>query len=343
MTSVLPARSGAAAGALRILQLVLLSISGTAAAHGQTRAPSDLAHWESIKPLFGRVERVAAGSEPADEIATGWGCHFFKAEAGVVFVPFTIEVPAGTFSSFPLAMYVRVVARGAPAPAPGPRDALAQYPFEDAAIVEQPGDGRISRGFSAPPGKYDLYIGLADRADPSVPDPKAVVIKREIDVPAIGPGLDVSSLVIVEKIEVDPRGRRLDYEEQLDEPYALWGSKLTPALRRAFRRGEHLSVTFLVYGAEPAPDGALDVEVDYSFYRRTPAGEQFFTRTRPELLNRETLGPGFDQGAGDLAVAGRQVPLATFEDGSYRLEIRVTDKTGGRSLSRSLSFAVSGS
>src|SRR5438552_921407 len=117
---------------LRIAPLLIAAAASTHPALGQTRKPIN-EEWDQVKPLFKIVEEVAAGKPAPSDVTLSWHCHFLKAQSGVVFVPFTLKIERSAFAAFPVAMYVRVVGRGAPAPAPGPRDALAQYPFEDAA------------------------------------------------------------------------------------------------------------------------------------------------------------------------------------------------------------------
>src|SRR5687768_2216826 len=75
---------------------------------------------EQVRPLFKLVEEAAAGKPVPVDFLLSWQYYFVKAESGLVVVPFTVKIEKGQFTSFPLAMYVRVVMRGAPAPAPGP-------------------------------------------------------------------------------------------------------------------------------------------------------------------------------------------------------------------------------
>jgi hypothetical protein len=311
-------------------------------APGQTRRPAG-DQWEQVKPLFKLVEEVAAGKRAPADAPMKWQCHFLNASAEMVFVPFTVTIEQGTFTAFPLAMYLRVVTRGSPAPAPGPKDALAQYPFEDAAVIEQPKDGRVSRAFAVPAGEYDVYVALREGQRADATDPRTVVLKQTVSVPDLKSDLAVSSIIVVDRIETDPANKRLNFEEQLDEPYRWWGIKMTPAIENRFGRGAKLSVIFLVYNAAAAADDKPDVEVQYSFHQKTDAAERFFTKTRPELFNRQTLAPGFSLAGGDLIIAGQETPLAGFAQGDYRLEIRVTDKTNGRLLIRNVYFTVVGS
>jgi hypothetical protein len=192
------------------------------------------------------------------------------------------------------------------------------------------------------PGHYDLYVALGERSDASLPPPRRLVLRQEIHVPEFGTTLSSSSIVVLEHADADPRNRRLNFEEQLNEPYALWGLRLTPALRSTFGRRERLAIALLVYNAAPAADGKPDVEVQYAFYRREGATETLFTRTRPELLNSETLGGSFSAATGDLPIAGVQVPLTSFPDGVYRLQITITDKATGSAIARAVIFTVDG-
>jgi hypothetical protein len=299
--------------------------------------------WNQIRPLFAFVEQTASRQLPPTDVALPWFCHFLNAEAGNVFVPFTIDVRSAHFTSYPVGMYLRVVKRGSPAPAPGPRDALAQYPFEDAAVFDRPDDGRISRAFAAPPGEYDVYVALIERTTPEHPIAAHVVLKHEVTVPDLASDLAVSSMFVLDKTEIDSGGRRLNFEEQLDEPYVWWGTKLTPSFRTSFGRRDKLSVSFVVYNAASAAGDKPDVEIQYAFYRRNDSAETFFVRTRPETFNADTLRREFSLSSGDLVVAGQAMPLASFPDGHYRLAITVTDKVSRKSITRDVVFDVAGS
>ena len=294
-----------------------------------------------MKPLFALVEQVAAGRAAPSDATVAWQCHFLNAQAGVVFVPFTLQFDRGAFTS-PIAMYVRVVARGAPAPAPGPRDALAQYPFEDAAIVDDPADGRIVRAFTAPPGDYDVYVALAEGTVSSGATPRTLVVKKAVTVPRFESSLAVSSVIVADNVEIDPSQKRPDFEQQLDHPYTLWGMKVTPSMTTTFARSGKLSVTFLVYNAMPVDGDKPDVEVRYHVHRLLGASEVFFAAAPPEQFDARTLAPHFSLAAGDLIVAGRQLPLTNVPDGEYRLEILVTDRAAGRSVTRDVGFTVAG-
>jgi hypothetical protein len=298
--------------------------------------------WERFRPLFTLVEEASAGHSVPSDVPVTWQSHVLKAEADTNFVLFTFKVPPGGFTSFPLAMYLRVVEHGALATPPGPRDALAQYPFEDVAIFDEPINGRISRAFAAPAGQWDVYVALREAMRSELQVPKTVVFRREVDLPDLSTDLAVSSIIVADKIEADTDNKRLDFEDQLDDPYRLWGMRITPALETRFGHDKTLSLTFLVYNTLVAENDKPDVEIDYTFFRKSGNTETFFGKTSPQLFNPRTLAPDFSLSAGNLLIGGHAVPLRPFPNGDFRLEITVTDKTSGKSLMRDVSFTVAG-
>jgi hypothetical protein len=107
-----------------------------------------------------------------------------------------------------------------------------------------------------------------------------------------------------------------------------------------FRRDQELIAVFLVYNPTVMPDRKFDVQVEYHFFQRKPEGDAYLNRTEPQRFNPAILGPRFDPAAGHPLMAGQAVPLAGFQDGEYRLAIRVTDLISGRSLTRDVNFTV---
>jgi hypothetical protein len=57
-------------------------------------------------------------------------------------------------------------------------------------------------------------------------------------------------------------------------------------------------------------------------------------------LNGQTLSPA-DLASGQLQ-AGQAIPLQSFPEGDYRLEIKVTDNTAKKMVSRDVNFTVTG-
>jgi hypothetical protein len=85
------------------------------------------------------------------------------------------------------------------------------------------------------------------------------------------------------------------------------------------------------------------VVVEYNFYAKEAGAEKFFNKTNPQNLNAQTLPPQFDFAAGHQLQTGQAVPLGSFPEGEYRLEIKVTDKLANKTLTRDVNFSVAGS
>jgi hypothetical protein len=101
-------------------------------------------------------------------------------------------------------------------------------------------------------------------------------------------------------------------------------------------------VIFWIYGAQAATSGKPDVTIDYNFYQRMGDGEKYFNKTAPQQLNATTLPPQFDTALGHQLPGSLVVPLASFPAGDYRLEIKITDKPSGKTLTRDVTFSVVG-
>src|SRR5438046_2390252 len=100
----------------------------------------------------------------------------------------------------------------------------------------------------------------------------------------------------------------------------------------------------LIYNPKVDANNKPDVSVEYNFYQKQTGGaEKFFNKTNPQNLNAQTLPPQFDLASGYQLQSGQAVPLASFPEGDYRLEIKITDKVGNKSLTRDVNFSVSGS
>jgi hypothetical protein len=168
-----------------------------------------------------------------------------------------------------------------------------------------------------------------------------VVVKQEVTIPDLKSGLTTSSIIVAEHVEPDTAPSRAIYEQQLDDPYRLWGTRITPATRRTFRPSENLSVLSLVYQAKSSSEDKPDVEVSYSVHRSATSGaDSSRASIRPERFNAATLPPAFSLSGGDLILAGRQIPLDALPAGAYRLEIVITDKVAHAAVRRMVSFFV---
>jgi hypothetical protein len=307
-----------------------------------------------------QVVDTAMTQPPADPGAK-WANDFsLKAQENKTYVPFTIAVDPGKLNAGTAVVYVRVANKGATPTPPDQKPeqkkddknaanaAATMYPFEDLQTVQLKSAAAgepysISRAFAVPAGDYDVYVAVAEQTGQPSRDKAAlgrnVVVKQTLSVPNYwGTELTTSPVVLAEKI--DQLSAPLSPEEQADRPFVLGTMEIIPAKDRSFTKKEELSLIFLVYNVQVNDTGKPDLEVEYRFHQKTGDTEKFFNRTQPQLFNASTLPPQFDVRAGHQVVGGQTIPLASFPEGDYRLEIKVNDKLGTKSVTREVMFTV---
>ena len=302
------------------------------------------------------ADAAAAGQPLTNDFGLAWAHEdFLKATGNKEYVPFTLTYDPAKVSGN-VALYWRVVSKDAATPAatlnlPAKKDdkdkdkkapAAPKYAYEDINFLA-PGMGRLSRAFTVTAGTYDVYVVMREQASTAknAPAPKTSIIKQTISVPDFWtPDLTTSSVIVAQKIE--PLNAPLSPNEQIERPYALGQMEIVPALEPKFTTKQELSIFMLIYNPKTDPMNKPDVSVEYNFYAKPPAGapEKFFNKTSPQDLNGKTLPPAFDMSLGHQLQTGQSVPLASFTPGDYRLEIKVTDKLGTKTVTRDVNFTV---
>jgi hypothetical protein len=180
-----------------------------------------------------------------------------------------------------------------------------------------------------------------ERPQRNAPPPKVSLIKHEMEVPDLwSEELATSSVIVAERI--DPLPAPLTPQQQAERPYVLGTMEIVPLLSTNLTKKSELSTFILIYNAKTDAANKPDVMVEYNFYTKQAGAEKFFNKTNPQNLNAQTLPPQFDFAAGHQLQSGQAVPLASFPEGEYRLEIKITDKLANKTLTRDVSFNVSG-
>jgi hypothetical protein len=365
------ARGPAVQGAvvvLIILVMLSLGFAGEAAARSPQQKPAekkfDKVQTQEIQALVKLVTDVTLGAPAPSDFPITWQNHYLKARDQRTFVPYAVTIPAGTFASPSVVLYVRVVRKGsepdadaakaggegAP-PAAGLKDSKAaqrlEFAFEDVYFTDlKTPEGkdpyRLVRALSVLPGEYTVYFALRERpaADKKgTAAPKTSLIKQAMTVPDFWqPGLVTSSIIIADK--VDLLSTTVPESQIAENPYDFGKTRVFPAApNHRFSKKQDLSIIFLVYNTAEV-NKKPDVVVEYAFSQKAENGEKPFNKTNPQVYNAETLPPAFDMAAGHQIVAGQSVPLASFPEGDYRLEIRITDKIAGKTIVQSVNFTV---
>lgn len=315
---------------------------------------------KEIQLVLKMVDEVAAGQPAPNDLSLTWVREdLLKAQGNKQYLPFSVLIDPSKVSGGRVSVYWRVVAKNAAGAVAEPakkddkkdeKDKKPEYAYEDINTITLPGGAtgptRISRSFTVAPGDYDVYVVVKeptpDKAPKNAPAPKVSLVKQAVSVPNLwNDELNTSSVIVAERI--DPLPAPLTPQQQTERPYALGTMEIVPALDTKFTKQSELSTFLLIYNAKTDSANKPDVSVEYSFYVKAEGAEKFFNKTNPQNLNAQTLPPQFDFAAGHQLQSGQAVPLASFPEGDYRLEIKVTDKIANKTLTREVKFSVSGS
>ncbi len=312
---------------------------------------------QDIEALVKLVDGVNMGQQqaPADLAVTWDSNHFVKGQDGKTYVPFTINVDRTKLAAPGVAIYVRAVAKqsaaattptgtsGAAEKKDEKKDAKVEYPWDNVHFVEVPDTGKISREMAVPGGEYDLFIAVKEKStgDRKQPPQKIGLLRQDLSVPDFNkPELQTSSVIVADAVE--PVQTAMTNEQQQENPYTFGTMKIVPSTDPKLQKTGELQVVFWIYGASTDASKKPDVQVEYNFHQKTGEGEKYFNKTAPQQLNATTLPPQFDMAAGHQLPGSLVVPLASFPAGDYRLEIKITDKPSGKTLTRDVAFSVVG-
>ncbi len=305
-----------------------------------------------VLALLSFVDEYAGGSAAPLDFTFGLSIDFFRGAVGQTYAPFTVTLDRSSLQTGALIVYVRVV-EAATAAASGAVESVASPAavravdgflplpaFEDVHFVQLPpgNPSRISRAFGVSPGDYDVYVGVRERG--GVDGVRTSIAKRAVTVPDLSGGLlSTSSVMRIERMGL--HATPLTAPERASRPYAMGTMEVVPAWRSTYSTSETMSLFFIVYGASVAPEtGKPNVTVDYEFYRTTGGTETFFNRMPRKAFDADTLPPQFDLALGHQLVAERSLPLQSFPPGDYRVEILVSDRVSGQTLTRDVAFSV---
>ncbi len=335
---------------------LLLILSSSLLAQKKDDKKQSEAQKRDLPEIVKIMDAAATGQMPND-FGLAWArADFLKAANNLEYVPFTVTYDATKVTSPTMALYWRVVAQNTGASAtltlPAKKDdkdkdkkSASKYAYENLTYVT-PGGGaqaRLSRPFTVVAGTYDVYVLMREQSTgaKNAPAPKAAVIKQTLTVPDLWTQ-DLTTSSVIAASHIEPLSAPLSPNEQLERPYAALGSmEITPNLDSKFTTKDELSIFFLIYNAKTDAMNKPDVSVEYNFYSK-PGGapEKFFNKTAVQTLNASTLPKEFDMSLGHQLSTGQGVQLTSFPPGDYRLEVKVTDKLSGKSITRDVNFTV---
>jgi hypothetical protein len=309
-----------------------------------------------IEALVKLVDGVSQASQPApSDIPITWESnHFVRGADGATYIPFTLNVDRTKLAAPGVAMYVRVVSKdaaAAPAAAPAannndrnrnPPAARVTFPWDNVYFLDVPAASKVQRAIALKPGNYEVFIAMKERSPEkqprNAPPQKIGLLRRDVTVPDFTtPELQTSSVIIASAIE--PVTTAPTPAQQQEQPYNFGAMRVIPSEDMKLKKSGELQVLFWVYGAGNEA-GKPNLTIEYNFHQKTGDAEKYFNKTAPQELNAQTLPPEFNTAAGHQLPGSLVVPLGSFPEGDYRLEIKVTDKVSGKTLTQNANFSV---
>ena len=138
-----------------------------------------------------------------------------------------------------------------------------------------------------------------------------------------------------------------DHEDEIGENTLVYfhnhsdsGLPVVVAPDHKFKKSQELIVLFQIYNPTVSPEKKFNLEATYTFYTQGEGGEKRFNATEPQTFSADSMGGGFDPTGNSSIQAGQGVPLQSFPEGTYRLEIKITDKLSNKVLTQNVNFTV---
>lgn len=295
---------------------------------------------EEIETIVKMADAAMAGQPGPTDVTMKINPAFLKSAEARIFVPFTLEVTG--LPQKDAVLYIRVVD---PTQKVDPKK-KAEYPWDDVHFVpaaQLAGNPvRLNRVFMAKPGTYDVYLLAKERLAEKAPKNttvKAGLLKTSVTVPDLAAEFTTSTVLVADKVNI--LTAPLSADEARERPFAFGSQELEPAADMDFTKADELSIFFQVYNPGLTAGGKPDLVLEYNFHRKEGGEEKFFNKTNPQAVNESNLPPQFDPARFPVP-GGITVPLKSFGEGEYRLEIKITDKTSNKVLNRDIRFTVKG-
>ena len=294
---------------------------------------------EEIETVVKMVDAAMAGQPTSTDVQMTIAPVFLKSQEARNFVPFTIEMTG--IPQKDAVLYIRVVD---PTAKPDERKKKVEYPWDDVHFVPAAqltgSPVRLNRVFMAKPGTYDVYVMAKERMADKAPKNTVVksgLLKTSVTVPDLASEFTTSSILVADKVNM--LTAPLSMDEARERPFAFGTQELEPAADMDFTKAEELSIFFQVYNPGLNAGGKPDLTLEYNFLRKEGAEDKFFNKTNPQAINESNLPPQFDPAKFPVP-GGITVPLKSFPEGEYRLEIKITDKTSNKVLTQNVKFNV---
>jgi hypothetical protein len=292
-----------------------------------------------LEELAKLVDEVLTGKTPAAaDVKLSFQNHFVRSSTNV-FVPYVLEIGGGKFTSFPVALYVRALRKGAATDKPAEPAFTDIHFLQNAGSLTSTGNeaAQLARALELPAGEFDVYFAMTETpARNSKTPPKRVVHQQSLTVPDLSASLTTSSIILAKNFEDAPQ--QLTARQQMEQPYTIGGQKITPSFTSSFSKAGELLFLFLVYNEGVTPAGKPDLDVGFTLTRGNETKP--FAKMPTASFNASTLPAEFSLSAGHQVLVAQGLPLASLAPGEYKLAIGITDKTSNQTITRDVPFTV---
>lgn len=186
----------------------------------------------------------------------------------------------------------------------------------EASVTAKGADVLVSWGVALKPGDYTVNVAALDPATG-----KGSVVTVPVSAPDYSTSeMAVTPLVLLEDLQENTSTSR-DAADPMAE-FLLTGARLVPRFSNVFTKADNLTVLAVIYGGATDPaTGKPAVAAVYSILKDG----------KPRARADELAGPS--------AVVG-PIPLSNFEPGTYTVQLKVTDKTTKKEVTREATFDV---
>jgi hypothetical protein len=175
--------------------------------------------------------------------------------------------------------------------------AYEEYYFFDQKSFHDRSHRVFSRAIALPPGEYDFYVGILDRAAKKTDRP--ILLERRVMVPDFwNDDLRLSTLILATDMQL--LAAPLVSKQQGEQPYTFGRAALAPTLTQIFSPVDVLTIVYQICNYA-APDAALTA--NYQFYR-VDAERRLFKRHAAADPGRRRLAAARAVGNAGVRYAG---------------------------------------
>jgi hypothetical protein len=198
----------------------------------------------------------------------------------------------------------------------------------------------FERAFLLPAGDYDVFLAVKERADEKGVA-KATVLRQALTIPDLWTAELATSTIFMTNKVAELQAPLTD-QQQASRPFTIGLLQFVPLFDARFSKKDNLDIVFLVYNTGLDGTQKPDLAVDYAFYQKPADGpEKYFNKTDTLVFNAQTLPKDFDA-AKHLILVPQEMLASIFAEGTWRLEIKITDKIQKKVLTKNVVFTIAG-